>query len=1099
MPHLITLLFIFFQFIQFLPSDLLGLTASASISGKQTLFQDASGEGSASWTLSEDGKTVSWDVTITKNQSETETAPYFEMRIGNGVTPPKVESASINGSPLSNSSFQTKNGKLILQRDSFSLSKETLKIKLTQTVQDSSSPTLSFQLGGGILLVDESPSVMPKEITIPNRFAQLEAERIAAEEAAKKSEEERVVAEEAAKKEAEEAAAKAEAEKKAAEAEAKAKEEAEKQAAEAAENTEESEETTDFSKEENVEETTEQEEAKEEPVTEETAEKEEKVETPAMTEKSGGISIASAGSYTLDFSAYDPRFYDFKMPADYPTPPSGRAEEPMPGANSAQTVESLQPRNLALGQIVPFEVEITVTGSTSPENGVIQFTSGFSTHTTNGSNIGFDPNYMIYAAFVDTLSPYHVDQNENATVRIVNSTVVNQEIQGTFEVSGLDQGDVINVEIWVVLKSQFPSGNVGGNVQTRMITAKTANGNNISLGNQTVPLQQPSSFTSVQADVGIVKTDEPDPIYAGEELTYDITVTNYSTTNVANGIVIEDTLDSNVTFIRTEGFEGTLSGNTVTWPAFALGPGDSRTFQVVVRVNEDAPTDNFGGTGPDNRGIASTTRIAGVDITNIVKISAMVSADPNTNNNQWQEPTNVLPRMLIKARKVWVGGPEENHRAVELTLRRTVDGETYEKVSVEPEISGEDPENHSFDYVWNNLPRYDANGNEYTYDVIEAEEVENYESEVVYDESEGIWIVTNTYQSPKDPITAIKRWVNGPEDKPTVYFQLYRQVGDGAPEEVGEPVLVTDVNGTGTYDVEVDMGEHDRFNSNGELYTYFVREIMDSEEFTSVADGLTVVNTYQISKMNISGTKRWVNDTEAHRSSTLLVRLHRRIGSGPLEQVAEITTSAQENWAYDFGEQDRTNENGAVYTYSITEEVPANYNEEYETPYYEENELKLDVTNTLVRGNLYILKTDLDGNPITHESAEFTLTRISPLNPEEEPEQWVQLTGNDGRVVFEDLPAGEYLLEETKAPEGYELLMEDVVITIEKDENGETVVRMEDTIITAENPLVLRNKPYQSLPATGGMGTTLFTLFGLAMMGSAMYGFKKNKKKDQTD
>ena len=95
----------------------------------------------------------------------------------------------------------------------------------------------------------------------------------------------------------------------------------------------------------------------------------------------------SAGSYSLKWFAADPgvRHAPY-LPTYRKVPPSaaacpvpsggsGRASDPMPNAvlgNPRDAVTSLAPRDLALGQIVPFEAEIKVKGSTSPENGKIQ-------------------------------------------------------------------------------------------------------------------------------------------------------------------------------------------------------------------------------------------------------------------------------------------------------------------------------------------------------------------------------------------------------------------------------------------------------------------------------------------------------------------------------------------------------------------------------------------------------------------------------------------------------------------------------------------------------------------------------------------------------
>jgi hypothetical protein len=159
--------------------------------------------------------------------------------------------------------------------------------------------------------------------------------------------------------------------------------------------------------------------------------------------------------------------------------------------SNLDAVDSLAPSTLALGQIVPFEVEISVSGDTTPENGVIEFTSRFNTNTTSGSNFGFDPTYNVSCAFVDTSDPGTIDPGNNAKVDFYNSTISGsgstQAIQGTFQISGLDSGDNIVVEIWVFLKPTIPSKSTG-NVQSSMISAETATGDPISLGTMTGPV-----------------------------------------------------------------------------------------------------------------------------------------------------------------------------------------------------------------------------------------------------------------------------------------------------------------------------------------------------------------------------------------------------------------------------------------------------------------------------------------------------------------------------------------------------------------------------------------------------------------------------------
>jgi len=127
-----------------------------------------------------------------------------------------------------------------------------------------------------------------------------------------------------------------------------------------------------------------------------------------------------------------------------------------------------------LGQIVPFEAVIGMSGAPGPERGTVEFSASWATHTTSNDEFGFDTNYMVYCAFVDAADPGSIDPNANARVQSISSTVINrgtidEQIVGTFRVTGLDVGDQVVVEIWMVLDSVQPR-NAGGTIARVTLT-----------------------------------------------------------------------------------------------------------------------------------------------------------------------------------------------------------------------------------------------------------------------------------------------------------------------------------------------------------------------------------------------------------------------------------------------------------------------------------------------------------------------------------------------------------------------------------------------------------------------------------------------------
>ena len=368
---------------------------------------------------------------------------------------------------------------------------------------------------------------------------------------------------------------------------------------------------------------------------------------------------AGLNAYNLKWYAADPKLnnapylptYARLTPASLPSPGlAGRYADPLanavaygPTSSDLDTVTSLAPHDIALGQIVPFEMVIEVGGSTSPENGKIEFTTSFDTNTTPGDDFGYDPAYMVYAAFVDTADVRTIDQGNNAKVDSYTSKLIgsgnSQQIEGTFSISGLDDGDRAVVEIWVVLKSRLPAS-PSGNVQTKLESSKTASGDAINVGAQIVPLLRVEEFASNIADISVVKTDIPDPVITGQNLTYDLVVTNNNPDTIANGVVVTDKLDTNTSFVSAIGAPYTVSGNNVTFDVGALNPLQSMKITIVALISNTAPTSTDPSTDSEN-GTAGP-RPTVFDLCNDVSLTA-ITGDSNITNNTYYQPTNVLP------------------------------------------------------------------------------------------------------------------------------------------------------------------------------------------------------------------------------------------------------------------------------------------------------------------------------------------------------------------------------------------------------------------------------------------------------------------------
>lgn len=98
---------------------------------------------------------------------------------------------------------------------------------------------------------------------------------------------------------------------------------------------------------------------------------------------------------------------------------------------------------------------------------------------------------------------------------------------------------------------------------------------------------------SATAGLSITKTDSPDPVVAGAELTYTLQVSNGGPSTAVDVVVI-DTLPAGTTLISAVGSPGSIScvpsgPGVVTCDVGDLDPGQSVTIFITVEVDSDVP------------------------------------------------------------------------------------------------------------------------------------------------------------------------------------------------------------------------------------------------------------------------------------------------------------------------------------------------------------------------------------------------------------------------------------------------------------------------------------------------------------------------------
>jgi uncharacterized repeat protein (TIGR01451 family) len=111
----------------------------------------------------------------------------------------------------------------------------------------------------------------------------------------------------------------------------------------------------------------------------------------------------------------------------------------------------------------------------------------------------------------------------------------------------------------------------------------SANETDSNLGNDSDTTNTSIAAPSV-ADLSVTKTDAPDPVLQGDDVTYIVTVANAGPVD-ATGVTLTDTLSSDLTFVSTTPSQGTCNtpvGQNVTCDLGSISSGASVTVTVVA-------------------------------------------------------------------------------------------------------------------------------------------------------------------------------------------------------------------------------------------------------------------------------------------------------------------------------------------------------------------------------------------------------------------------------------------------------------------------------------------------------------------------------------
>lgn len=365
----------------------------------------------------------------------------------------------------------------------------------------------------------------------------------------------------------------------------------------------------------------------------------------------------------------------------------------------------------------------------------------------------------------------------------------------------------------------------------------------------------------------------------------------------------------------------------------------------------------------------------------------------------------------ITANKVW------NDNENKVGARKSVTFELYADGVATGKTQTATADNWTVEFK--NVQKYNKDGSEIKYTVIETTQVEHYNKPAYSDN--GL-TVTNTidYTTFKTSVLATKKWID-PENakRPEVTINLY--------QNGSEDVYATYTLKNG--ETSHEFTNLPKYDENGNEYLYTVEEA-EVEGYTPEYsnDTLTITNVInQENTVKISGTKTWIAP-EGKAFPTITIKLYK---NGIFENKVELTNGTT-NYEFNNLPKYKVDENGQ---YELDENGNVQLNvytvEEADVKGYTSKKAEngFDFTNTINQEKITIngTKTWIDPQGTTHDPITINLLRDGKkMNS-------TTLANGKTSYEFKDL--------ETYAPDGsvYNYSVEETKLsnyTSEKAENG---------------------------------------------------------------
>lgn len=454
----------------------------------------------------------------------------------------------------------------------------------------------------------------------------------------------------------------------------------------------------------------------------------------------------------------------------------------------------------------------------------------------------------------------------------------------------------------------------------------------------------------------------------------------------------------------------------------------------------------------------------------------------------------------IKVVKVWEGnGPKT-------PIRVSLWQQEGEKAPVQYGEFITLDEGNNWEYVWNDLPLSEGQGeNEirYSYAVREENIPDNYMSGIKTEQKDGMTVVTitNTYdENCKDENFYIANVLQ------TEKLELRKEWIDNNNAQKKRPdMLEVTVNGK-NFTLEKDTWSKELTVAKKKNPTYTATEVSPENYeqqgaplINTTPRGTSIEFVNKIKTTSITVQKKWNDGDISDRPTSIKFKLLYQTNDGAEWNVYRECALTEENNVDGLSWKVKIDNLPIDYNYKV-EEIDYSSEEEessgvadgYVPSVVEEADNQFVITNTL---KWTVKKTDEEGNGL--QGAEFELRKGDELiaRGESKEEGLIAWTAADGQNLNQ--LDGEFLISETKAPDGYQLSSKRWSLVFA---NGLlTTFEKEAVKGDAEKGVVVTvgNEKIYTLPESGGTGIYLYTIGGVLLLTVAgMLIIYKNRRKE---